>query len=103
MTALLAKIQGEYKLTVNMVSSGPSLIYSSYMPKTTTPERMSMPLDQLIAFVSKKPIGEQVDVLTLEALCENEGGGTGISHSLPFTLRNRIWGDIENYKRISEW
>ena len=74
MTALLAKIQGEYKLTVNMVSSGPSLIYSSYMPKTTTPERMSMPLDQLIAFVSKKPIGEQVDVLTLEALCENEEG-----------------------------
>ena len=57
-----------------MVSSGPSLIYSSYMPKTMTPERLSMPLDQLISFVSKKPIGEQVDVLTLEALCENEEG-----------------------------
>ena len=74
MTALLAKIQSDYRLTVNMVSSGPSLIYSSYMPKTMTPERLSMPLDQLISFVSKKPIGEQVDVLTLEALCENEDG-----------------------------
>lgn len=71
---LVEKIKSDYGLDVTMISSGPSLIYSSYMAKTTTPERMNMPLDQLISFVSKRPIGSHVDVLTLEALCENESG-----------------------------
>ena len=71
---LLEKIQSDCGLEVTMLSSGPSLIYSSFMAKTKTPERMSMPLDQLISFVSKKPIGDHVDVLTLEALCDNESG-----------------------------
>lgn len=72
--SLVDKIKTDCSLDVTMISSGPSLIYSSYMAKTTTPERMNMPLDQLISFVSKKPIGNHVDVLTLEALCENEAG-----------------------------
>jgi ubiquitin-activating enzyme E1 len=71
---LIEKIKEDCGLEVSMISSGPSLVYSSYMPKTTTPERMTMPLDQLIAFVSKKAIGAHVDVLTLEALCEDESG-----------------------------
>lgn len=71
---LVEKIKADCGLEVSMISSGPSLVYSSYMPKTTTPERMNMPLDQLIAFVSKKAIGAHVDVLTLEALCEDENG-----------------------------
>ena len=72
--SLVEKIKTDCGLEVSMISSGPSLIYSSYMAKTTTPERMSMSLDQLIAFVSKKAIGEHVDVLTLEALCEDAEG-----------------------------
>lgn len=71
---LVQNIKSEFNLEVTMISSGPCLIYSSYMQKTVTPERMSMPLDQLIAFVSKKPINDHVDILTLEALCEDENG-----------------------------
>lgn len=74
LSGLLEKIRAECVLEVSMLSSGPSLLYSSYMAKTTTPERMAMPLDQLISFVSKKPIPDHVDVLTLEALCENSQG-----------------------------
>lgn len=70
----LGKLKEDFQLEVTMLSSGPSLIYSSYMAKTATPERMSMPLDQLISTISKKPIGEHVNVLVLEALCENEAG-----------------------------
>jgi ubiquitin-activating enzyme E1 len=74
LSGLLEKIRAECALEVSMLSSGPSLLYSSYMAKTTTPERMAMPLDQLISFVSKKPIPDHVDVLTLEALCEDSQG-----------------------------
>lgn len=75
LTALLAKIRDDCDgLAATMISAGPSLLYSAYMAKTTVPERMSMPLDQLISMVSKKALPEHVDVITLEALCENPEG-----------------------------
>lgn len=74
LTALLAKLDGEHGLAVTMLSSGSSLLFSSFLPKSATPERKALSLDQLVATVSKRAIPEHCDVLVLEALCEDAAG-----------------------------
>lgn len=74
LNALLELMSSQYGLTVTMLSCGSSLLYSSFLTKSRAPERLSMPLDQLVATVGKKGIPEHCDVLVLEALCEDADG-----------------------------
>ncbi len=71
LNALMELLKTEHGLVVSMLAADKSMLYSFFAPK---PERLTMPLDQLVATVTKKPIPEHCDVLTLEVVCEDEDG-----------------------------
>lgn len=71
LNALMQMLKSEHNLTVTMVAAEKSMLYTSFSAK---PERLTMPLDQLVATVTKKPIPEHCDVLTMEVVCEDEEG-----------------------------
>lgn len=71
LNALIELFKNEYGLAVSMLAAEKSMLYTSFAPK---PERLTMPLDQLVATVTKRPIPEHCDVLTLEVVCEDGEG-----------------------------
>jgi ubiquitin-activating enzyme E1 len=69
--ALMEMFKIEHGLSISMLAAEKSMLFSSFAPKL---ERLTMPLDQLYSTVTKKPISEHCDVLTLEAVCEDAEG-----------------------------
>jgi len=59
-----------HQLEVSMVSSGVSMIYSFFLSKEKLHERLPKKLSEVIALVSKQPIAETKEYLTLE-ICVN--------------------------------
>ncbi|CEQ38596.1 SPOSA6832_00043, partial [Sporobolomyces salmonicolor] len=57
---LVAYMKEQHRLEVQMLSSGVSMLYSSFMPKKKLEERLKMPMSQLVETVSKKPIPAHV-------------------------------------------
>jgi ubiquitin-activating enzyme E1 len=58
-------------LTVNMLSSGVSLLYASFSPPSKTQPKMSMKLSELLVFVSKKKIPAHVSEVVYEVVVED--------------------------------
>ncbi|GAA6062612.1 hypothetical protein JCM10212_002206 [Sporobolomyces blumeae] len=69
---LIAKFKTEHKLEITMLSSGVSMLYSSWMPKKKLDERLKMPMSQLVETISRKPIPEHVKDIVCEIMCNDE-------------------------------
>ncbi|PLW21703.1 hypothetical protein PCANC_03221 [Puccinia coronata f. sp. avenae] len=66
------------KLEVTMLSSGVSMLYSSFMAKKKVEERLKMKMSELVEVVSKKPIPPHVKAMIFEVMVnktEAEGNG----------------------------
>jgi ubiquitin-activating enzyme E1 len=61
-------------LTINMVSSGVSLLYASFYPKAKLVDRYGQKLSHLVASVSKKPIPEHQKNVIFEIVAEDTTG-----------------------------
>ncbi|KAJ3723293.1 ubiquitin activating enzyme [Lentinula raphanica] len=66
--------QKEHKLDVVMVSSGVSMLWSSFVGKKKSEERLPMKFSKLMENVSKKPISPHVKTLTVEVMLLDEEG-----------------------------
>ncbi|GAA5909138.1 E1 ubiquitin-activating protein UBA1 [Sporobolomyces salmoneus] len=69
---LVDKFKSEHKLEITMLSSGVSMLYSSWMPKKKLEERLAMPMSQLVETVSRKPIPEHVRDIVCEIMVNDD-------------------------------
>ncbi|KAA1074144.1 hypothetical protein PGT21_008632 [Puccinia graminis f. sp. tritici] len=75
---LIDYFKKEKKLEVTMLSSGVSMLYSSFMAKKKVEERFKMKMSELVEVVSKKPIPSHVKAMIFEVMVnkiEAEGNG----------------------------
>ena len=63
-----------HQLEVTMVSSGVSMLFSSFMAKAKAKERLEMPMSVLIETVSKRPLPPHVKSVVVEVMCNDEEG-----------------------------
>ncbi|KAL0949892.1 hypothetical protein HGRIS_009922 [Hohenbuehelia grisea] len=63
-----------HKLDVTMVSQGVSMLWSSFVGKKKSEERLPMKFSKLVETVSKKPIPSHVKHLTVEVMVSDEEG-----------------------------
>lgn len=68
---LIDLFKEKYELEITMMSSGVSMLYSSFLQPKRLQERLSMKLSTLVETISKKPIPAHVKSLILE-LCVND-------------------------------
>ncbi|TFK27024.1 ubiquitin activating enzyme [Coprinopsis marcescibilis] len=66
--------QEKHKLEVTMVSQGVSMLWSSFVGKKKSEERLPMPFSQLVEHVSKKPIPPHAKHLIVEVMVSDEEG-----------------------------
>ncbi|EIW76161.1 ubiquitin activating enzyme [Coniophora puteana RWD-64-598 SS2] len=66
--------QNEHKLEVGMVSQGVSMLWSSFIGKKKSEERLPMKFSKLVEFVSKKPIPPHTKHLLVEVMVSDEEG-----------------------------
>ncbi|KAJ9113011.1 hypothetical protein QFC22_006107 [Naganishia vaughanmartiniae] len=66
--------KNEHKLEVSMVSSGVSMLWSSFTPAAKSKERLAMPMSTLIETVSRKPIEPWVKNVIVEIMADDEEG-----------------------------
>ncbi|KAF9055006.1 ubiquitin activating enzyme [Hymenopellis radicata] len=64
--------QKEHKLSISMVSQGVSMLWSSFIGKKKSEERLPMKFSKLVEFVSKKPIPPHVKHLIVEVMVSDE-------------------------------
>ncbi|GAA5933668.1 hypothetical protein JCM1841_005501, partial [Sporobolomyces salmonicolor] len=69
---LVAYMKEQHRLEVQMLSSGVSMLYSSFMPKKKLEERLKMPMSQLVETVSKKPIPAHVHDIIAEVMVNDD-------------------------------
>ncbi|GAA5905222.1 hypothetical protein JCM5296_000971 [Sporobolomyces johnsonii] len=69
---LVAYMKEQHRLEVQMLSSGVSMLYSSFMPKKKLEERLKMPMSQLVETVSKKPIPAHVRDIIAEVMVNDD-------------------------------
>eukprot|EP01114_Cavostelium_apophysatum_P002407 TRINITY_DN1214_c0_g1_i1.p1 TRINITY_DN1214_c0_g1~~TRINITY_DN1214_c0_g1_i1.p1 ORF type:complete len:1031 (-),score=362.58 TRINITY_DN1214_c0_g1_i1:41-3133(-) len=62
--------KNKHQLEVTMISSGVSMIYSFFMAKDKLTERLPKKVSEVISSISKQPLPEKKDYLTLE-ICVN--------------------------------
>jgi len=68
---LIDLFKEKHELEITMMSSGVSMLYSSFMQPKKLQERLNMKISTLVETVSKKPIPDHVKSLVLE-LCVND-------------------------------
>jgi len=68
---LIDLFKNKHELEITMMSSGVSMLYSSFMQPKRLQERLKMKISTLVETVSKKPIPDHVKSLVLE-LCVND-------------------------------
>ena len=61
-------------LTIQMLSSGVSLLYAAFFPAAKLKERYAMKLSELVVSISKKPIPEHQKEVIFEAVTEDADG-----------------------------
>ncbi|KAJ7499196.1 ubiquitin activating enzyme [Mycena latifolia] len=61
-----------HKLEITMVSQGVSMLWSSFIGKKKSDERLPMKFSKLVEFVSKKPIPPHVKHLVVEVMVSDE-------------------------------
>ncbi|EIN10793.1 ubiquitin activating enzyme [Punctularia strigosozonata HHB-11173 SS5] len=66
--------QKEHKLDVGMVSQGVSMLWSSFIGKKKSEERLPMKFSKLVEHVSKKPIPPHAKHLIAEVMVSDEDG-----------------------------
>ncbi|KAJ3901499.1 ubiquitin activating enzyme [Lentinula edodes] len=64
----------EHKLDVAMVSSGVSMLWSSFVGKKKSEERLPMKFSKLVEHVSRKPVSPHIKTLTVEVMVMDEEG-----------------------------
>ncbi|KAH9469643.1 hypothetical protein MJO28_004497 [Puccinia striiformis f. sp. tritici] len=65
---LIDFFKNEKKLEVTMLSSGVSMLYSSFMAKKKVEERLKMKMSELVETVSKKPVPAHVKAMIFEVM-----------------------------------
>ncbi|KAJ1559402.1 hypothetical protein HK096_000682, partial [Nowakowskiella sp. JEL0078] len=65
----------EHKLEITMLSSGVSMLYSSFIAQK--PAKLQLPISKLVESISKKPILAHVNYLVLE-MCVNDETGEDV-------------------------
>ncbi|ORX50072.1 ubiquitin-activating enzyme E1 [Piromyces finnis] len=68
---LIDLFKEKHELEITMMSSGVSMLYSSFMQPKKLQERLNMKISTLVETVSKKPIPDHIKSLVLE-LCVND-------------------------------
>ncbi|KAJ2617152.1 E1 ubiquitin-activating protein [Coemansia sp. RSA 1365] len=68
---LIDHFKEEYKLEVSMLSSGVSMLYSSFLPKKKVDSRLSMKISDIIKTVTGKDIPAHVKWIVLNLCCED--------------------------------
>ncbi|KAI3647417.1 hypothetical protein MP228_007638 [Amoeboaphelidium protococcarum] len=68
---LLDYIKTKHELSVTMLSSGCSMLFSFFMPKKKLEERLGMKMTDLIESVSKKPVPAHAKSLVCEICCDD--------------------------------
>jgi len=68
---LIELFKEKHELEITMMSSGVSMLYSSFLPPKKLQERLNMKISTLVETISKKPIPDHVKSLVLE-LCVND-------------------------------
>ncbi|OJT04112.1 Ubiquitin-activating enzyme E1 1 [Trametes pubescens] len=66
--------QREHKLEVSMVSQGVSMLWSSFIGKKKSEERLPMKFSKLVEHVSKKPLPSHTKHLIVEVMVSDEEG-----------------------------
>ncbi|KAI0324963.1 ubiquitin activating enzyme [Cubamyces sp. BRFM 1775] len=66
--------QREHKLEVSMVSQGVSMLWSSFIGKKKSEERLPMKFSKLVEHVSKKPLPSHAKHLIVEVMVSDEEG-----------------------------
>ncbi|KAF9580912.1 SPS-sensor component ptr3 [Lunasporangiospora selenospora] len=64
----------KHELDIAMVSSGVSMLYTSFMPAKKKEERLDMKFTTLVETVSKKPIAAHVKAFTVEVMAYDRDG-----------------------------
>ncbi|KAJ3734375.1 ubiquitin activating enzyme [Lentinula guzmanii] len=64
----------QHKLDVAMVSSGVSMLWSSFVGKKKSEERLPMKFSKLVEHVSRKPVSPHVKAFTVEVMVMDEEG-----------------------------
>ncbi|KAG0150261.1 hypothetical protein CROQUDRAFT_130822 [Cronartium quercuum f. sp. fusiforme G11] len=67
---LINYFKNEKKLEITMLSSGVSMLYSSFMAKKKVEERLKMKMSQLVETVSKKPVPPHVKAMIFEVMVD---------------------------------
>ncbi|TFY80751.1 hypothetical protein EWM64_g3261 [Hericium alpestre] len=63
-----------HKLEVTMVSQGVSMLWSSFLGKKKSEERLPMKFSQLVEYISKKPVAPHVTQFIVEVMVMDEEG-----------------------------
>lgn len=71
---LISLFKDKYRLEITMLSSGVSMLFSGFMPKKKSEERLAMRLSQLVETVSKKPIPPHVKDIVFEVMVNDDEG-----------------------------
>ncbi|KAJ7283525.1 ubiquitin activating enzyme [Mycena rebaudengoi] len=69
---MVAWFKTNHKLEITMVSQGVSMLWSSFIGKKKSEERLPMKFSKLVEFVSKKPIPPHVKHLIVEVMVSDE-------------------------------
>ncbi|KAH9853563.1 ubiquitin activating enzyme [Lenzites betulinus] len=71
---LVDYFQREHKLEISMVSQGVSMLWSSFIGKKKSEERLPMKFSKLVEHVSKKPLPAHTKHLIVEVMVSDEEG-----------------------------
>ncbi|KAG6832894.1 hypothetical protein H0H92_004778 [Tricholoma furcatifolium] len=71
---IVAWFKTNHNLEITMVSQGVSMLWSSFIGKKKSEERLPMKFSKLVEFVSKKPIAPHVKHLVVEIMVSDEEG-----------------------------
>ena len=62
----------EHRLEISMVSQGVSMLWSSFVAKKKSQERLALKFSKLVELVSKKPIPPHIKHLIVEVMAYDE-------------------------------